>query len=200
MRVGDLLAFGELGQRDNRRSDNERATAPGNVRPRDATSLVRPPASTIRKPAPIPPYLTGLTALPGSRYTLVINSFRSDESALRREGNTLVPGVAVDVEPIGDFRAVIEAQIRPASTEAWEAAVIRSRAGGYIELGEVVEGTAYDFRFRWSRGMRLFPGAWVEQLDHTIVGQTSPPTAVSQLLSGYNPRRLPGKLDESRKH
>ena len=56
--------------------------------------------------------------------------------------------------------------------------MIRSRAGGYIELGEVVEGTAYDFRFRWSRGMRLFPGAWVEQLDHTIVGQTSPPTAV----------------------
>ena len=57
--------------------------------------------------------------------------------------------------------------------------MIRARAGGYIELGEVVEGTAYDFRFRWSRGMRLFPGAWVEELDHTIVGQTSPPAALS---------------------
>ena len=94
------------------------------------------------------------------------------------------------MEPIGDFRAVIEAQIRPASTEAWEAAVIRSRAGGYIELGEVVEGTAYDFRFRWSRGMRLFPGAWVEELDHTIVGQTSRPAAldnffVSPALEGF---------------
>ena len=164
-------------QRDNRRPDNERPAAPGNVRPRDASPWSSPGVYDSET-GPIPPYLTGLTALPGSRYTLVINSFRSDESALRREGNTLVPGVAVDVEPIGDFRAVIEAQIRPASTEAWEAAVIRSRAGGYIELGEVVEGTAYDFRFRWSRGMRLFPGAWVEELDHTIVGQTSPPTAV----------------------
>ena len=177
VRVGDLLAFGELGSE----------TIDGlitSVQPRremSARVTLLPwssPGVYDSETGPIPPYITGLTALPGSRYTLVINSFRSDESALRREGHVLVPGVAVDVEPIGDFRAVIEAQIRPASTEVWEAAVIRTRAGGYIELGEVVEGTAYDFRFRWSRGMRLFPGAWVEQLDHTIVGQTSPPAAL----------------------
>ena len=178
VRVGDLLAFGELGSE----------TIDGlitSVQPRremSARVTLLPwssPGVYDSETGPIPPYITGLTALPGSRYVLEINSFRSDESALRREGSILVPGVAVDVKPIGDFRASIEAQVRPASTEAWEAAVIRSRAGGYIELGEVVEGTAYDFRFRWSRGMRLFPGAWVEELNHTIVGQTSPPAALS---------------------
>ena len=121
VRVGDLLAFGELGSEtidglitsvQPRREMSARVT----LLPWSSPGVYDP------ETGPIPPYLTGLTALPGSRYTLVINSFRSDESALRREGNMAWFRALLSMwnqsEISGPF---IEAQIRPASTEAWEA-------------------------------------------------------------------------------
>ena len=136
---------------------------------------------------PIPPYVTGLTPVGGDRNALTIVNLRSDESALRKEGSTLVPTVSVEVQSIDDSESIIDAQIRPVLTAGateegtWANAEVRSRGSAYVEIGGVDEGSAYDLRFRWSAGVALLPGAWTEELNHTIVGQTTPPGPATDL-------------------
>ena len=72
--------------------------------------------------------------------------------------------VSVEVAPIDDSEAIIDAQIRPVLTAGateegtWANAEVRSRRGSaYIEIGGVDEGSVYDLRFRWSAGAALLP-------------------------------------------
>ena len=176
--VGDLLSFGVLGSEtiDGLIVGIE----PGaELSARVSVLPFSAPGVYDSETGPIPPYLTGLTPLADGRYPLVIENLRSDESALRRLGSTLVPSVAVDVRPVDDANAVIEAQIRPHGDSPWEAADVRSRSEAYIELGGVVEGSSYDMRFRWTVPGRIFSGAWTEELNHTITGRTNPPGPLS---------------------
>ena len=184
--VGDLLAFGVFG------SETVDGLIVG-IEPGPELSArvsVLPfsaPGVYDSETGPIPPYVTGLTPLASGRYPLVIENLRSDESALRRVGSTLVPSVAVDVRPVDDADAMIEAQIRPHGDSPWEVAEVRSRSENYIELGSVVEGSNYDMRFRWSVPGMIFSGAWAEVLNHVIIGQTSPPPALAdfRVNSGF---------------
>ena len=184
--AGDLLAFGTFGQEtiDGLIVSVEPATE---LTARVSIMPWQSPGVYDSETGPIPAYVTGLTPLPADRSTLVIVNLRSDESALRKEGATLVPTISVDVLSIDDLLAIIDAQIRPVlatgATEegTWANAEVRSRGSAYIEIGGVNEGSAYDLRFRWNAGVTLFPGAWTEELNHTVVGQTTLPGPATNL-------------------
>ena len=190
--VGDLLSFGTFGQEtiDGLIVSVEPATE---LTARISILPWQSPGVYDAETGTIPAYETGLTPLPADRSTLVIVNLRSDESALRKEGATLVPTISVDVRSIDDPQAIIDAQIRPVlatgATEegTWANAEVRSRGPAYVEIGGVDEGSDYDLRFRWSAGAALSPGAWTEELDHTVVGQTSNPKA----LSGFSVATAP---------
>ena len=191
--LGDLLGFGTFGQEtiDGLIVSIESATA---LTARVSILPWQSPGVYNAETGTIPAYDTGLTPLPVDRSTLTIVNLRSDESALRKEGATLVPTISVDVRSINDPQAIIDAQIRPvlaadASEEGtWANAEVRSRGPAYVELGGVDEGSAYDLRFRWSAGGATFlPGNWTEELNHTVVGQTSIPKA----LSGFSVSAVP---------
>ena len=184
--MGDLLGFGTFGQEtiDGLIVAVESATE---LTARVSIMPWQSPGVYDSETGPIPPYVTGLTPIGGDRNTLTIVNLRSDESALRKEGSTLVPTVSVDVQSINDSEAIIDAQIRPVLTAGateegtWANAEVRSRGPAYIEIGGVDEGSAYDLRFRWSSGAALLPGAWTEELNHTVVGQTTPPGPATDL-------------------
>ena len=184
--LGDLLGFGTFGNEtiDGLIVAVESATE---LTARVSIMPWHSPGVYDAETGAIPAYETGLTPIGGARNTLTIVNLRSDESALRKEGSTLVPTVSVDVQPIDDPEPIIDAQIRPVlPTEAteegtWANAEVRSRGSAYVEIGGVNEGSAYDMRFRWSVGAALLPGAWTEQLNHTIVGQTTPPGPATNL-------------------
>ena len=184
--IGDMLAFGTFGQEtiDGLLVSVEPATE---LTARVSILPWQSPGVYDSETGTIPPYVTGLTPISLDRITLVIVNLRSDESALRKEGATLVPTISVDVRPIDYLQAIIDAQIRPVlatgATEegTWANAEVRSRGSAYIEIGGVNEGSAYDLRFRWSAGATLFPGAWTEELNHTVVGQTTLPGPATNL-------------------
>ena len=184
--VGDLLAFGTFGQEtiDGLIVDVAPATE---LTGRVSIIPWQSPGVYDAETGAIPAYVTGLTPISLDRITLVIVNLRSDESALRKEGATLVPTISVDVRPIDYLQAIIDAQIRPVlatgATEegTWANAEVRSRGSAYIEIGGVNEGSAYDLRFRWSAGATLFPGVWTEELNHTVVGQTTLPGSATNL-------------------
>ena len=184
--IGDLLAFGTFGQE----TIDGLVVSVASATELTARVSILPwqsPGVYDSETGPIPPYVTGLTPISLDRITLVIVNLRSDESALRKEGATLVPTISVDVRPIDYLQAIIDAQIRPVlatgATEegTWANAEVRSRGSAYIEIGGVNEGSAYDLRFRWSAGATLFPGAWTEELNHTVVGQTTLPGPATNL-------------------
>ena len=193
--IGDLLGFGTFGQEtiDGLIVSVEAATA---LTARVSILPWQSPGVYDSETGPIPAYETGLTPISLDRIALVIVNLRSDESALRKEGATLVPTISVDVRPIDYSQAIIDAQIRPVlatgATEegTWANAEVRSRGPAYIEIGGVNEGSAYDLRFRWSAGATLLSsdsrsvlaaGAWTEELNHTVVGQTTPPGPATNL-------------------
>ena len=93
--VGDLLGFGTFGQEtiDGLVVNVESATA---LTARVSVMPWQSPGVYDAETGPIPPYVTGLTPIGGDRNTLTIVNLRSDESALRKEGSTLVPTVSVE--------------------------------------------------------------------------------------------------------
>ena len=172
--VGDLLAFGELGKEtiDGLVVGVEPATE---ISARIAVMPWQSPGVYDSETGAIPPFVSGISGALAARDELEILSVNSGESVLRLEGSIFVPVIAIEVRPIAVPDAYIEAQIRPAGTEPWASANVRSRAPSYIEIGDVVEGSDYDIRLRWFPPGLLLPGEWTLIAAHTVTGRTNPP-------------------------
>ena len=182
---GDLLAFGEFGLE----------TVDGLLVAINPESELRGQLTVLpwsspgvydAEAGPIPPYQTGLTPLPGRR-PLVIEAIRSDESALVLQGGILTPRIVVEVEPIPEVDIRIDCQIRAAGTdEPYYSAQVDSQTPEGIVISDVEEGSSYDIRLRWRAGLiRL--GPWTEELNHTVIGQSTPPPELMGLaLSSWS--------------
>ena len=186
--VGDLVAFGILGK------ETVDALAV-RVEPRTEISarLIFMPWSSPgvynADTEAIPAYDTGLTPLPTPE-ELTIISIRSDESTLVLQGNLLIPRVVIEVEPSQEVSEdnQIDCQIKDANiNEPYFNATIESQTPESIILSNVVEGESYDIRLRWRGVGRLIGAAWTEVIDHTVIGQTTVPSALTGLtLSSWS--------------
>lgn len=140
----------------------------------------------------IPEFDPGLTPLP-SIPGVVVKGVRSDESVLQLgPGTTLLPRIAVSVQPSGYRGALLEVQIRPSGTgEPYTAASIVSRSGNDYLIGDVEQGQTYDLRMRWYDDSRTLPGKWTPVNAHRVVGQLSPPGTLQGLnIVGYGGNAL----------
>ena len=178
--VGDLFGFGELGLE----------TIEGlvlSVEPQTdlaarLTVVPHSPGVYQADTGEIPAYVTKLTPLP-TIPTVVILEIRSDESVLELgSGLTLLPRIAIRVDPVNQDDLFLEAQLRATGTgEPYIPATWLNRTGGEILLGNIAEGATYDLRVRWNRPRVLRPGDWVERPGYSVVGQTSPPGGLQDL-------------------
>ena len=182
---GDLLSFGEFGLE----------TVDGLLVAINPESELRGQLTVLpwsspgvydAETGPIPPYQTGLTPLPVP-LPIVIETVRSDESALVLQGGILTPRIVVEVLPISDPDARINCQIRASGTnEPYYAARIESQTPESITISDVEEGSTYDIRLRWRSGV-LRAGPWTSELDHTVIGQSTPPPELMGLaLSSWS--------------
>lgn len=124
--------------------------------------------------------LTPLTAIPMP----VITSVVSDESVLvLGPGESLRTRIAVTFEPLGTELFGVEpelrVQMRPSDTgEPFTNAEIDLVGPGHVFITGVLANEQWDIRIRFVVGNRL-PGPWTYEYNHTVVGKSTPPAALS---------------------
>jgi predicted phage tail protein len=184
--AGDLFMFGEVAIETGEFIVYEVRHAP---RLRAAISLIdHAPAIFTADELPIPPYDPGITnQIPPqikSPAQPQIDTVWSDEGALQTlSDGTLVPRIALlwrfknnDVPAAG-----FQAQIRRAAGSVWLDAGLYDPTLRTGFIGQPVEeGEAYDIRLRaYTTDSRV--SGWAMVLNHTVVGQTTPPGPVTNL-------------------
>jgi hypothetical protein len=183
--AGDLAMFGEVGSESvellvKSIEPSENLTA-------KITAVDHSPAIYGADQGTIPAFdsqISGLEPLPPVTLT---GDPRSDESALQRTPNGLIPRIIIPVQPVQQDSAFLEAQIKPDNAdETWQQAAIQSQSSNTIALTDVDEGESYDIRLRWRiNGARSFQGTgigpWTPINGYRVVGRTTPPEGLQNL-------------------
>lgn len=179
--VGDLLGFGIAGQV----SAEALVTRISRGEDFSATVTMLPYSRDVYSSdtGTIPPYLPTLTPLQTIEAPTV-TAFVSDETVLLQAvDGTLVVRCQVIATPIDLQGAVLAVRIRPAGTFAPFVTVKPDRqSGGTTIFSGVNQGEIYDISARWEAPSRL-PGPWSTPFAHTIVGKSSPPPPVDNVVA-----------------
>jgi hypothetical protein len=184
--VGDLAMFGEVGSESVELL--VKSIEPGENLTAKITAVDHSPAIYQADQGTIPAFdsqISGLEPLPPVTLT---GDPRSDESALQRTPNGLIPRIIIPVQPVQQDGAFLEAQIKPDNAdETWQQAAIQSQSGNTIALTDVDEGESYDIRLRWrtNADARSLPdtglGPWTPINGYKVVGRTTPPQGLQNL-------------------
>lgn len=122
--------------------------------------------------------ITANTPLPAP----VVDSCRSDEAVLRREGDgSLTSGIQITLAPSNDPRVFqVQYQFKRSSAATFFPLQVGAPNQALFITG-VEDGTAYDIWIRYL-DIESKTSAWTKILNHTVVGKTTPPPDVPELL------------------
>ena len=127
----------------------------------------------------IPPFDSKVADLPGQS-VVVIERVTSDESVMVLQGGVLTPRIVIEVVPVNEPGLLLDVQHRPHATEEpYFNAELVGQTPESVTISGVEEGKSYDLRVRWRDPQAILPGAWTEELDHTVVGQSTNPPALT---------------------
>ena len=127
----------------------------------------------------IPPFDSKVSDLPGQR-AVTIERVTSDESVMVLQGGVLTPRIVIEVMPINEPGVRMDVQLRPHDTEEpYFNAEIVNQTPEAVTISGVEEGKSYDLRVRWRDPQAILPGAWTEEIGHTVVGQSTNPPALA---------------------
>lgn len=117
------------------------------------------------------------TNIPAPTVVLV----KSDESVLDRGGDgSLKTRIYVLMGAVPDFVDQFEWQIRRTGATNWSPSQYVGARSGPISIYDVEDGATYDVQIRSRKGN--FFGLWTPINGHFVVGKTTPPPAVPQLV------------------
>ena len=112
----------------------------------------------------------------------VVNSIRSDETALMRDadGSYQIRLVVDFTMPPGIISTVIEFQYTQIDTPRnWRNIEVNSD-DGTVSVLDIEQGVTYTFRMRAVRGDKV--SAWTAETNHLIIGKSSPPEDVVNFI------------------
>lgn len=197
--VGDMFGFGEVGQ------ETEDALVLGTVPQTEFAAKItlvpyRDVIFDVENEAVLP-YVANVTEdvfLPAA----VIAQITTDESVLERGvADTTIVTAEIQVVPINTHGVQLEVQQRFSGTlEPFYTSDFIRRGLGVVRVKDIKSGETWDFRVRWNEDS-LLPGLWTRANNVTIVGKSTPPSAlVGMTISVYGGQVLirwdePSELD-----
>ena len=139
-----------------------------------------------------PLYLPSISvkgALPAPK----IREIKSDETMLRKSGNSLVAGLGVwwdlpsGIDPIHG-RVFVQGKITLGSTdEVVSTGMVDPLAVNFIEFTDVKEGQEYGVTLRLVSDKTGKTSDWSNTVTHKVIGRTTPPPAPTNIRLATNP-------------